>query len=68
MAGSEGDPSDPHNLLVSRIVHGLAALALVNQLASLIPSEPQEHAERLEAILDCALPLFKDAGTGDGKG
>ena len=69
-AGAEGDPSDPRTLLAWSIVHGLATLALDNQLASLIPSEPEDRAEQFEAILVCALPLFADAGAGagDGKG
>ena len=50
------------------IVHGLATLAIDNQLARLVSSEPRERGERLEVNLGHALPLFADAGSGEGKG
>ncbi|MCA3728593.1 MAG: WHG domain-containing protein, partial [Phenylobacterium sp.] len=67
-AGAEGDMSDARTLLAWSIVHGLAMLTLDNQLEGLVPSDPRERAERLEAILVHALPLFADADTGERKG
>jgi AcrR family transcriptional regulator len=63
--GAAGDPSDPRTLLAWSIVHGLATLALDNQLAGLVPCDATERADRLEAILRSALPLFAETGGGD---
>ncbi|MFM8820961.1 MAG: TetR/AcrR family transcriptional regulator [Phenylobacterium sp.] len=57
-AGAGGDPGDARTLLAWSIVHGLAMLTLDKQLDGLVPSDPHERAERLDAILKCALPLF----------
>ena len=67
-AGAEGDTSDPRTLLAWSIVHGLAMLTLDNQLEGLVPSDPRERAERLEAILVHALPLFADVGRSERRG
>lgn len=68
-AGAGGDPSDPRTLLAWSIVHGLATLAIDNQLATLVPVEPADRAKRLEGILRFALPLFteKNSATGTGE-
>lgn len=67
-AGAEGDTSDPRTLLAWSIVHGLAMLTLDNQLEGLVPSDPRQRAERLEAILVHALPLFADVGRSERRG
>ncbi|MCA3749945.1 MAG: TetR/AcrR family transcriptional regulator, partial [Phenylobacterium sp.] len=67
-AGAEGDTSDPRTLLAWSIVHGLAMLTLDNQLEGLVPSDPRERADRLEAILVHALPLFADVGRSERRG
>ncbi len=59
-AGAKGDPGDPRTLLAWSIVHGLATLAIDNQLRDLVPGEPWERIGRLHVVLDCALPLFAD--------
>jgi len=67
-AGAGGDPSDPRTLLAWSIVHGLATLAIDNQLATLVPVEPADRAKRLEGILRFALPLFTEKNRSDGNG
>ncbi len=53
------------------IVHGLATLAIDNQLASLVSSESRERAERLEVILGtpclCSRTQAAETGKGDAK-
>ena len=68
-AGAGGDLSDPRTLLAWSIVHGLATLAIDNQLATLVPAEPADRAKRFEGILRFALPLFmeKNSATGTGE-
>ena len=67
-AGAGGDPSDPRTLLAWSIVHGLATLAIDNQLATLVPVEPADRAKRFEGILRFALPLFMEKKFCDGSG
>ena len=67
-AGAGGDLSDPRTLLAWSIVHGLATLAIDNQLATLVPVEPADRAKRFEGILRFALPLFMEKKFCDGSG